>query len=369
MSDISKDIGIIGAGAWGCAVAKCLAEAGHRVHIWAYEAEVCEDINVRHQNTRYLPDIELSPLITASTDLHAVAGGKRFLIFATPSLFTLPAVKKLITLPDILEGRTIIGVITKGFVTTPRGPRMMLQAMEDYLPGSYKDSLVYISGPSHAEEVARGKLTGLIAASRNPLNSVRFRNLLNTHPLMVFSSTDIIGVQVSAAAKNVVAIAFGMMDAIKETSPVIGDNTESLLLAAGLNEIQTLAAALGSTHPSKTLTSIAGVGDLDVTCRSIHGRNRRFGREVVNKNLLDGFNNIGEVIAGFSKIGYLAEGVVAVTYIKDYAQQYKLKMPICASVYRILNKESLPADEIQGFLRTLANSKHLNTHISQIRVR
>ena len=369
MGNISKDIGIIGAGAWGCAVAKCLGEAGHRVQIWAYEAEVCTEINTKHRNTRYLPDVELPAGVSANTDLLTVASGKRFIIFATPSLFTLPAVKSLIAIPDILEGRTIIGVLTKGFVTTPRGPRMMLQAMEDYLPGSYKDSLVYISGPSHAEEVASGKLTGLIAASRNPLNSVRFRNLLNTHPLMVFSSTDIIGVQVSAAVKNVIAIAFGVMDAIKETSPVVGDNTESLLLAAGLNEIQTLAAAIGSTHPSKTLTSIAGVGDLDVTCRSIHGRNRRFGREIVLKNLLDGYSDIYDVIANFTRIGYLAEGVVAVTYVKDFVQQYKLKMPICMSVFRILNKESQPADEIQGFLRTLANSKHLNTHLSQIKVR
>ncbi len=368
MSNTFKDIGIIGAGAWGCAVAKCLAEAGHRVQIWAYEIDVCLEINTQHTNSRFLPGVQFPTNLTANNDLQKVASGKRFIIFATPSLFTLPAVKSLITIPDILERRTIIGVLTKGFVTTPRGPRMMLQAMEDYLPGSYKDNLVYISGPSHAEEVARGKLTGLIAASRNPLNSVRFRNLLNTNPLMVFSSVDTVGVQVSSAVKNVVAIAFGVMDAIKETSPIVGDNTESLLLAAGLNEIQTLATALGSTHPSKTLTSIAGVGDLDVTCRSIHGRNRRFGREIVLKKLLEPYKDIDDVITNFASIGYLAEGAVAVRYVKEYAQQYKLKMPICMSVYRILNKESLPADEILGFLRTLANSQHLNSQLGQIKL-
>jgi glycerol-3-phosphate dehydrogenase (NAD(P)+) len=365
----AKDIGIIGAGAWGCAVAKCLGEAGHRVQIWAYETEVCDEINQKHTNGRYLPGVDFSAKVTASNKLAEVASGKRFLIFATPSLHTLPAVKSLISVPDILEGRTIIGVLTKGFITTPRGPRMMLQAMEDYLPGIYKDSLVYISGPSHAEEVARGKLTGLIAASRNPLNSVRFRNLLNTHPLMVFSSTDIVGVQVSAAVKNVVAIAFGILDAIKETSPIVGDNTESLLLAAGLNEIQNLAAALGSTHPSKTLTSIAGVGDLDVTCRSIHGRNRRFGREIVLKGIIDPYRNIDEVIANFAAIGYLPEGAAAVRFVKDYIDQYNLKMPICMSVFRVLNKDSQPADEIQKYLRTLANSEHLNAHLKEIRAR
>lgn len=361
-----KHVGIIGGGAWGCAIAKCLAEAGNHVTIWAFEKEVCADINQNHTNSRFLPGVIFRDTVKASDDLIQVATGKQFLIFATPSLFTLPAVKRIVSIPDILEGRTIIGVLTKGFISTSRGPRMIVAAMEDYLPGSYKDNLVYISGPSHAEEVSRGKLTGLIAASRNALNSVRFRNLLNTHPLMVFSSVDIVGVQVSAAVKNVIAIAFGVLDAIKESSPFVGDNTESLLLAAGLNEIQTLAAALGSSHPSKTLTSIAGVGDLDVTCRSIHGRNRRFGREIIFKNVLEPYTSIEDVIANINSIGYLPEGAVAANFVKDFIQQYNLKMPICMSVYRILNRESQAMDEIKRYLRMLAGSKHLDEHLLDI---
>lgn len=351
---MKKRIAIIGGGGWGTAIGKVLAEAGNDVSIWAFETEVTTSINERHENSAFLPGVQLPASLKASTDIKAVAGDKDFIIFATPSLYTIPAVKQLMTVPSIMEGQTPIGVLTKGFIQTPKGPRLMLQAMEDYLPGSYKDNLVYISGPSHAEEVARGKLTGLIAASRNPMNSVRFKHILNKPPLMVYSSLDVVGVQVAAAVKNVIAVAFGILDAIKENSEYIGDNTESLLLAAGLNEIQTLAVAMGCTH-TETISSIAGVGDLDVTCRSIHGRNRRFGREIVLKNVLEPFANIEELNKGFARLGYLPEGAVAVRSVEEYVRQYNLRMPVCMSVFRILNKESLPADEIKLFLKSLKN--------------
>ena len=199
----------------------------------------------------------------------------------------LSSIKKILGCVNIREGRTIISILTKGFIETPAGIRLITEAMEDYLPGMYRGKLVYVSGPSHAIEVAQGKLTGLISASRSGRNSIRVRELLVGRSLVVFSSLDVRGVQISAALKNVIALAFGMLDALKESSDQFGDNTESLLLAAGLNEIQVLGRALGATHP-ETFTSIAGVGDLDVTCRSIHGRNRRFGREIILKKLIEG---------------------------------------------------------------------------------
>jgi glycerol-3-phosphate dehydrogenase (NAD(P)+) len=351
---MGERVAIIGGGGWGTAIGKVLAEAGNDVCIWAYEQNVTDAINIDHENKAFLPGVTLPDNMKASTDIREVAANKDFIIFATPSLYTIPAVKSLMTVPNIMEGETPIGVLTKGFIATSKGPRLMLQAMEDYLPGSYKDNLVYISGPSHAEEVARGKLTGLIAASRNPMNSVRFKHLMNKPPLMVYSSLDVVGVQVAAAVKNVVAIAFGILDAIKENSSYIGDNTESLLLAAGLNEIQTLAVAMGCTH-TETISSIAGVGDLDVTCRSIHGRNRRFGREIVLKDVLAPFADIEDLNKGFAKIGYLPEGAVAVRSVAEFVKQFNLKMPVCMSVYRILNKETLPADEIKRFLEALKN--------------
>ncbi len=343
-------VGIIGAGAWGTAIAKVLGLKDIAVDMWAFEPEVADAINTQHCNTRYLPDISLPPQLTAVTDLQQAAADKDYLIIATPSLFTLDTVRALISVPAIAEGQSRIGILTKGFISTPKGQRLIIETLEDYLPGFYKGNLAYISGPSHAEEVANGKLTGLISASQNPKLSIAFRNLLDSPTVKVFSSLDTIGVQVCGAMKNVIAIAFGMLDALKEKQEgVTGDNTESLLLAAGLNEIQIMGTALGSTHP-ETYTSIAGVGDLDVTCRSRFGRNRRFGREIILKDKLKPYQNIDQLIQDIEGIGYLPEGAVAARAAWDVIQQRNLRMPISSGVFKILNKEFDPHKALELIL-------------------
>ena len=239
-------IGILGAGAWGTAIGKSLADKGLPVDIWCFEEPVAAEINERRTNERYLPGVTLPSLLHASTDLMSVADDREHLLIAIPSLFVLSSIKKILGCANIREGRTIISILTKGFIETPAGIRLITEAMEDYLPGMYRGKLVYVSGPSHAIEVAQGKLTGLISASRSGRNSIRVRELLSGSSLVVFSSLDVRGVQISAALKNVIALAFGMLDALKESSDQFGDNTESLLLAAGLNEIQVLGRALGA---------------------------------------------------------------------------------------------------------------------------
>lgn len=339
----AKSVGVIGAGAWGTAVAQALARGGNNVEIWAREQDVVESINTDHENNRYLPKFKLSENLTASTDILKVAQDKEFLILASPSLYLASTVAQLLDVPSIKDGSTCIGVLTKGFVPSDKGPRLILETLEDVLPPVYAKSLVYISGPSHAEEVVMGKLTGLIAASENPMNSIRFRELLRVRGLMVYSSLDVVGVQICAAAKNVIAVVFGSLDAVAETSDLFGDNTESLLLAAGLDEIRTLGFAMGSTH-AETFSSIAGVGDLDVTCRSKYGRNRRFGHEIIQKDLLGKFSNLEDLIARIGEVGYLPEGAVACKYINQICEEKGLKLPICDGLYRILNKEIAPID-------------------------
>ena len=339
----AKSVGVIGAGAWGTAVAQALARGGNKVEIWAREQDVVDSINLHHENSRYLPKFQLSENLTASTDIMQVASDKEFLILASPSLYLASTVAQILEVPTIKDGSTCIGVLTKGFVPSHKGPRLILETLEEVLPPVYAKSLVYISGPSHAEEVAMGKLTGLIAASENPKNSIRFRELLRVRGLMVYSSLDVVGVQICAAAKNVIAVVFGSLDAVAETSDLFGDNTESLLLAAGLNEIQTLGFAMGATH-AETFSSIAGVGDLDVTCRSKYGRNRRFGHELIQKDLLARFTNLDDLIARIGEIGYLPEGAVACKYIHEICQEKGIKLPICDGLYRILNKEIAPID-------------------------
>ncbi|MBQ9282147.1 MAG: NAD(P)-dependent glycerol-3-phosphate dehydrogenase [Treponema sp.] len=344
-----KSVGVIGAGAWGSGLAQAIARGGHKVQIWALENDVVDSINNEHENKRYLPGFPLSENLTASTNIEEVANGKEYLILASPSLFIASTAKQISNVPSIRNGETVIGVLTKGFVSSAEGPRLILDTLEDVLPESYKGALVYISGPSHAEEVAMGKLTGLIAASEHALNSIKFRELLRVPGLMVYSSLDVIGVQICAAAKNVIAVVYGALDAVSEHSDIFGDNAESLLLAAGLNEIQQIGFAMGATH-AETFTSIAGVGDLDVTCRSKYGRNRRFGQDIIKTDILSKFKNLDDLIARIGEIGYLSEGAVACKFVHQIAEEHNLKLTICNGLYRILNKEIEPKKLLQELM-------------------
>ena len=359
-------IAVLGAGAWGTAIGKVIADKGKDVLMWSFEEDTRDDINQKRENIKFLPGVKLPETLKATSNIEEAAEGRQYLIYAVPSLFLLDTLKKTLSVNSIREGKTIIAVITKGFLSTENGPKMIVETMEDYLPGFFRQSLVYISGPSHAEEVSSGKVTGLIAASENVKNSIRFRDLLRNPRLLVYSSFDVRGVQVAAAAKNVIAIAFGMLDAIKSlgndysktdskvrgsshNANMFGDGTESLLLAAGLNEIQLLGMALGATHP-ETFTSISGIGDLDVTCRSPLGRNRRFGKEIIEKNILKSYKNIDDLLSRIGEIGYLPEGVVAAKYIRILAEKHKLKMPVSVGLFKTLNRELEPMEFCRNLL-------------------
>lgn len=338
-----KTVGVIGAGAWGTGLAQALARGNHKVQLWALEDEVVDSINNEHENKKFLPGYKLEESMTCSKDIKEVATAKDFLIIASPSLFLASTIAKIVDIPNIANGSTVIASLTKGFVPSEKGPKLVLETMEDALPACYKDKTVYVAGPSHAEEVAMGKLTGLVAASMNPKNSIKVRELLRVPGIMAYSSFDVIGVQICAAAKNVVAVVYGALDAIAETSDKFGDNTESLLMAAGLNEIQTLGFAMGATH-AETFASISGVGDLDVTCKSKYGRNRRFGQDIIKTDLLSKFKDIDDLIANVGKIGYLPEGAIACKYVHQIAQEKGIKLFICDGLFKILNKEMSPSE-------------------------
>lgn len=344
-----QKVGIIGSGAWGTGVAQALARGGNSVQLYTHSADLAEAINSLHENIKYLPGYPLSENVTASCDIADVAADKDFLFLASPSLYLIQNVKRILNVPSIARGRTNIGILTKGFIPSDDGPKLLVETLEDLLPECFRHNLVYIAGPSHAEEVAVGKLTGLIAASENPHNAIMFRKLLRVPGLMVYSSFDVIGVQICAAVKNVIAIVYGALDAVAEDSDIFGDNAESLLLAAGLNEIQTIGFAMGATH-AETFTSISGVGDLDVSCKSKYGRNRRFGHDIIKTDILSKFKNLDDLIENISSVGYLPEGAVACKYVYQIARKHNLKLTICNGLYRILNREIEPEDFLTDLL-------------------
>ena len=333
------NVGVIGAGAWGTALAAAIARGGHNVEVWAMEEDVVDTINNKHENVRYLPGYVLPENLVATQDIKKAATGKQFIILGSPSLYLASTIRQFVDVPNIQDGSTIVASLTKGFVPGNDGvPHLVLETMESALPPCYKDATVYVAGPSHAEEVVQGKLTGLIAASNHHRNAILVRDLLRVKGILCYASFDTIGVQICAAAKNVVACVYGMLDAMAETSEIFGDNTESLLMAAGLNEIQTLGFAMGATHAA-TFTSISGVGDLDVTCKSKYGRNRRFGQDIIKTNILDQFKDLDDLIANVKKVGYLPEGAIACKYVHQIILEKKLKLPICEALYKVLNKE------------------------------
>ena len=342
----SRKVAIIGAGAWGTALGTALSRGGHSVECWALEEDVVSSINGQHENKRYLPGYKLDEKMTACQDIKKVASGKDLIIIASPSLYLVSTVRQFADLPNIADGSTIIAALTKGFVPSDDLPHFVLETIESALPECYKGKTVYVAGPSHAEEVACGKITGLIAASEHHRNAVSVRDILRVPGIMAYASFDTIGVQVCAAAKNVIAIAYGSLDALSETSEIFGDNTESLLMAAGLNEIQTLGFAMGATHP-QTFTSISGVGDLDVTCKSKFGRNRRFGQDIIKNKILDQFKDLDDLIANVKKVGYLPEGAIACKYVHQISEAKKLRLPICNGLFRVLNKEISPQDFLE----------------------
>ena len=180
-------VGIIGAGAWGTALGTALARGGHKVQLWAMEEDVVESVNGSHENKRYLPGLSLYPTLTASTDIKEVAKDKQFLIMGSPSLYLASTIARFTDVPNIADGSTIIGALTKGFVPVGEEPHFVLETMESALPASYKDATVYIAGPSHAEEVAMGKITGLIAASNHHRNAIQMRDLLRVPGILAYA--------------------------------------------------------------------------------------------------------------------------------------------------------------------------------------
>ena len=336
-----KQIAIIGSGSWGVALAIHLAKNGNKVKIWSFSEDEAILLN-NEKKCKFLPQAVIPDNIECRNSYEEVIKGADIILHVTPSKFTRDTVKQYKQYVDVKKQPIV--VCSKGI------EKETALTLDEVIKQEIPDARIgALSGPSHAEEVAMGKLTGLIAASEHALNSIKFRELLRVPGLMVYSSLDVIGVQICAAAKNVVAVVYGALDAVSEHSDIFGDNSESLLLAAGLNELQTIGFAMGATH-AETFTSIAGVGDLDVTCRSKYGRNRRFGQDIIKTDILSKFKNLDDLIARIGEIGYLSEGAVACKFIHQIAEKHNLKLPICDSLYRILNKEIEPMALLQELM-------------------
>ncbi|MEO8332202.1 MAG: NAD(P)H-dependent glycerol-3-phosphate dehydrogenase [Gallionella sp.] len=314
------NITIIGAGAWGTALAISLA-ANHRVALWARDAAQVGEMQTSRRNQRYLPDIPLPANIELSADLPAALATAELAIIALPTA----ALRSI--LQQLAQSQRSFGVIwvCKGFEAgTSLLPH---QVVADVLPERFKCGV--LSGPSFAQEVARGLPTALTLASSDEEFARNTALALHHARLRIYASSDVIGVEVGGAVKNVMAIASGISDGMG-----LGQNARAALMTRGLAEITRLGLKLGGR--SETLGGLSGLGDLILTCTGDLSRNRQVGL------LLAQQQNLAEILR---RLGHVAEGVYTVREVHHLAQRLGVAMPICEAVYRILY-EHMPAAEM-----------------------
>ena len=313
------NIAVLGAGAWGTALAISLAER-HEVTLWARDATQAAAMRESRRNRRYLPDIALPEKLLLSSDLNSVLAAAELLVVAVP-VSGLRA-----TLQEISKLPTPVGVIwlCKGFETeTSLLPH---QIVNEILPTAFPRGA--LTGPSFAQEVARGLPTALTLASNDSAFAQQTAKLLHHSRLRIYSSTDVVGVEIGGAIKNVLAIAAGICDGMQ-----MGLNARAALLTRGLAEMTRLGLSMGGK--AETLGGLSGVGDLILTCTGDLSRNRQVGM------LLARHQSLPNIL---KELGHVAEGVYTAREVQRVARQYHVDMPICQAVFRVLYEE-LDADK------------------------
>jgi len=311
---------VVGAGAWGTALADLLACNGHRVTLWAREPDVAESVNTRHENTRFLAGAVLSPAVLATGDLEAAVAHADLVTYAAPSHVLRDVVRQ--TAAGVPPGATL-AVASKGIERESFA--LMTDVVAAELPGR---PVVALSGPSFAAEVADRQPTAVVAASDHLGAAALVQRAYSSPAFRVYTHDDVAGVELGGALKNVMAVASGMVEGLG-----LGFNSRAALITRGLAEMTRLGVALGA-RPA-TFAGLAGIGDLVLTCTGALSRNRAVGVEIGQGRTLD------EVLAGKETV---AEGVLNAQSAHALAARAGVEMPIVGAVHRTLF-EHRPARE------------------------
>jgi glycerol-3-phosphate dehydrogenase (NAD(P)+) len=312
VTDTPLQTAVIGAGAWGTALADLLARNGRAVNLWAYEPDVVEQITTRHENRRFLPGAPLSPAIRATTSLQAALEGARLVCWATPSHLLRGILRRGVA--HVGQSATIC-VASKGIESDTLA--LMSDVVSEEAPGR---AVVALSGPSFAAEVVAQQPTAIVAASDDQAASSLVQEALSNTHFRVYTHDDIIGVELGGSLKNVMAVAAGIVEGVG-----LGFNSRAALITRGLAEMTRLGNALGAR--SATFAGLAGIGDLVLTCTGSLSRNRAVGIAVGQGATLE------EALAGKESI---AEGITTARSAHALAQREDVEMPIVATVHRIL---------------------------------
>ena len=324
---------VIGDGGWGTTLALLLAGKGHDVRLWGAFAGYMAEMQQRRENVKFLPGVPLaSELTLCSDDAEAVADAD-LLVAAVPTQFIRTTFQRFV--PHYRRGTPIVSVAKGVENRTVMLPTQIIRDVLGRVP------LAALSGPSHAEEVARGLPASVVVASRNAELAHRVRDLFLTGRFRAYSSTDLVGVQLGGATKNVIAIAAGICDGLQ-----LGDNAKSALLTRGLAEMTRLGAALGARRD--TFAGLAGMGDLITTCMSPFGRNRSVGIQIgQGKSLKD-------ILGGMEQV---AEGVRTTQSVRRLARQHGVEMPITEECYRVLFRGKNPQRGVNDLMTRRAKDE------------
>jgi glycerol-3-phosphate dehydrogenase (NAD(P)+) len=311
----SSKVAVLGAGAWGTALGKVLADKGDRVVLWSRRQDLCDHILDRRENVRYLPNVKLPDTMTATCDLARALDGAEMVVFVVPSHATREVARMAKHL--IPPGVPVVSA-TKGIEN--ESLEFIDEILIAELPEHCHEQLAFLSGPSFAKELAIELPTAVVIAAKDTQVCAAVMRRFHTPYLRLYASDDVPGVECGGALKNVIAIAAGAVDGMG-----FGHNTRAALITRGLAEIAKLAMARGGS--ALTLAGLAGMGDLVLTCTGELSRNRTVGFEMGKGRTLE------DVLAG---LGHVAEGVKTAKSAHDLAVKMNVDMPITREVYSVL---------------------------------
>ncbi len=317
---MKRNVAVLGAGSWGTALALVLADNGHHVNLWGNNEELLEEINQKNENCKYLPCIQLPFEINAVSQLAEAVKGIDTIVLVVPTKAIRSVCQQLL---KVVDTKVTIVHASKGI--EPKTSKRISEMIKEELSDKIIESVVVLSGPSHAEEVALRQPTTVTAASDQHNAAEKIQNLFMNQYFRVYTNDDVVGVELGGALKNIIALGGGMCDGLG-----YGDNAKAALMTRGISEITRLGSHFGA-NPI-TFAGLSGVGDLIVTCTSQHSRNWKAG------NLLGQGYKVNEVL---EQMGMIVEGVKTCEAAYYMAKEAGVDTPIINALYRTLfgNKE------------------------------
>ncbi|MCH5464466.1 NAD(P)H-dependent glycerol-3-phosphate dehydrogenase [Levilactobacillus tujiorum] len=315
---MSEKIAVLGAGSWGSILANVLDENGHDVRLWSYNPKQVEELNTEHTNSHYIKNFKFSPSLVAYSDLASALVDVQTILFVVPTKAVRSVAGQVAAILQKTGNQPALIHASKGI--EQKTYKRISQVLAEEIPAANRQSITVLSGPSHAEDVARHDLTLVTAASENLDAAKHTQKLFMTNYFRVYTNPDIIGVEIGAALKNIIALGAGALHGLG-----YGDNAKAALMTRGLAEISRLGTSFGADP--MTFIGLSGVGDIIVTATSSNSRNWRAGDELGRGEALDDvINHMGMVI----------EGVATTKAAYELSKKRGVSMPITEAIYQVL---------------------------------